>query len=575
MSGRIKQEFIDDLIARIDIVDLIESHIQLKKAGNNYLARCPFHTEKTPSFSVNRSKQFYHCFGCGASGNVISFVMDFNHLDFIEAVEDLADYVGMEVRRMELGSVAQNKESNQDLSAVYTVLRQVSLYYIDQLKRHADRQQVVTYLKRRGVTGEVARDFMIGYAPSQWRELEKKFAVSALLGAGLLANNEKGSLYDRFRGRIMFPIRNRRGQVIGFGGRVLDDSLPKYLNSPETSVFHKSKEVYGLYELLQKSGKPERIVIVEGYMDVIALAQFGVTNVVATLGTAVAQQQVTMLFRFTSELVFCFDGDTAGRQAAWRAVEACLPVLRDGRQVRIMLLKQGADPDSYIREVGTENFQRELSNAETLSGYFFEQLCSRLDLESPEGSATLVEKALPYLQKLPSGAFQELMLQRLRALSGLAAIEINAAPALLSVDKGKAERRTVSPVRTVISLLLQHPDLSGLAATYEEGLRELELPGMELLRQILSKIAANPRITGAGLLEGFRDMPEEGHIKRLLQQEIITPAQGVEHEFVGALEKLIEQDKGRQWDKIVLKAQALGVEALTVEEKAFLAAGGK
>ncbi|MFZ2170476.1 MAG: DNA primase, partial [Methylococcaceae bacterium] len=346
MSGRIPSEFIDELLVRVDIVDLIDSHIPLKKTGANYVARCPFHAEKTPSFSVNRNKQFFHCFGCGASGNAISFLMDFSHLDFVEAVEDLAAFVGIDVPRQSAGYQVGAKKD--DLNSLYVVMEQVAAFYVKQLRTSDEGKKAVEYLKNRGVSGDCASDFMLGYAPDEWKALTGRFNQKLLIEAGLLVNSENGSIYDRFRGRIMFPIRDKRARIIGFGGRVLDDSLPKYLNSPETPLFHKGKEVYGLYELLEKNSKPQRILIVEGYMDVIALAQFGIHYAVATLGTAASQAHLDLLFRFSSELVFCFDGDQAGRNAAWRAIASVFPSLKGGRSCRIMLLPQNHDPDSLV-----------------------------------------------------------------------------------------------------------------------------------------------------------------------------------------------------------------------------------
>ena len=336
MSGRIPREFIDDLLVRIDIVDLIDSHVPLKKAGSNYVARCPFHAEKTPSFSVNRNKQFFHCFGCGASGNAIGFLMDFSHLDFVEAVEDLATFAGVSFPKESLDYRAGAKQ--EDLSNLYLVMEQVAAFYSEQLRNNVRAKKAVEYLIARGVSDDVVHNFMLGFAPEDWNALAGRFNQQSLIDAGLLGRNESGRVYDRFRGRIMFPIRDKRARIIGFGGRVLDDSLPKYLNSPETSLFHKGKEVYGLFELLQKKDKPRNILVVEGYMDVIALSQYGVHNAVATLGTAVTQAHLDLLFRFSSELVFCFDGDAAGRAAAWRAIASVFPSLKDGRPIRSSML---------------------------------------------------------------------------------------------------------------------------------------------------------------------------------------------------------------------------------------------
>ena len=430
MSGRIPREFIDELLVRVDIVDLIDSHVPLKKTGVNYVARCPFHTEKTPSFSVNRNKQFFHCFGCGASGNAISFLMDFSHLDFVEAVEDLAAFVGIEVPRESSNYPANPKK--EDLNSLYALMEQVAAFYVQQLRTGEEGKKAAEYLKNRGVSGDCAGDFMLGYAPDEWRALAGRFNQNLLTEAGLLVSKEGGGQpYDRFRGRIMFPIRDKRARIIGFGGRVLDDSLPKYLNSPETSLFHKGKEVYGLYELLKKNSKPQRILIVEGYMDVIALAQFGIDYAVAALGTATSQAHLDLLFRFSSELVLCFDGDKAGREAAWRAMEPAFSSLKNGRSCRIMLLPQGHDPDSLIREEGLDKFTERIQTAQALSDYFFEHVSAGLNLSEMEGRAQLIGKAKPYLEKLPDGVFREMMFARLKELSRSATLNAldNSAPA--------------------------------------------------------------------------------------------------------------------------------------------------
>ncbi len=414
-GGRIPRTFIDDLLARVDLVDLIDTHVPLKKTGANYVARCPFHTEKTPSFSVNRNKQFYHCFGCGVSGNAISFLMDFNHLDFVEAVEDLATFAGLEVPREAFEKPDSGNKG--DLPLLYRTMEQVAAFYTEQLNTHPEGKKALGYLQNRGVSGEVIADYVLGYAPLAWKKLQERFDSQRLQTCGLLGRNEEGDLYGRFRGRVMFPIRDKRGRVIGFGGRILDDSLPKYLNSPETPLFQKGREVYGLYELLRKNSKPQRILVVEGYMDVIALAQFGIHYAVATLGTATSQAHLELLFRFTGEVVLCFDGDKAGREAAWRAMEPIFPCLRDGRQVRIMLLPQNEDPDSLIRKEGETGFANRLQAAETLSDYFFTRLSSELNLSRLEDRAQLVNRTKPYLDKLPQSIFREMMFARLRELT--------------------------------------------------------------------------------------------------------------------------------------------------------------
>ena len=422
MSGRIPRTFIDDLLVRVDIVDLIDTHVPLKKSGSNFVARCPFHNEKTPSFSVSRSKQFYHCFGCGAGGNAISFLMDYSHLDFVEAIENLASFAGLEVPREAFDYKAGHK--NDSLDQMYVLLHQVAECYARQLSKGAVAKKAVEYLKSRGVSGSIARDFLLGFAPDDWHFLAQRFDQKQLIAAGLLGQKEGGKPYDRFRGRVIFPIRDKRGRVTGFGGRVMDDSLPKYLNSPETPVFQKSREVYGLYELLEKNAKPAKILIVEGYMDVIALAEYGINYVVATLGTATSKAHMELLFRFTAELVLSFDGDEAGRKAAWRAVEAALPSLREGRQIRIMLLPSGSDPDSLVREEGVDGFTGRIAEASALSDFFYDHLNAGQGLASMEVRARLVEKARPYLDMLPVGVFREMMYEKLRSLAKMESLDV-------------------------------------------------------------------------------------------------------------------------------------------------------
>lgn len=576
MSGRIPRSFIDDLLLRVDLVDLIDSYVPLKKTGSNFVARCPFHNEKTPSFSVNREKQLYHCFGCGAGGNAISFLMDYNHLDFVEAVEDLASYAGIPVPREQFD--APRSVAQQNLPDVYAVLQQVADFYVEELLKNQEAKKAVDYLCARGVNEEIAKEFAIGYAPADWQVLGRRFPPKTLQDAGLLVSKEGGKSYDRFRGRLMFPIRDKRGRVIGFGGRVLDDSVPKYLNSPETEVFHKGREVYGLYELLRKQNKPQRILVVEGYLDVIALHQFGVPYAVATLGTATSKAHLELLFRFSSELVFCFDGDAAGQEAAWRAMDAALPCLKGGRQVRIMLLPQGSDPDSLIREIGVDRFVEKIFSASILSEYFFDKLSADLNLKVIEGRAALVEKARPYLDKLPSGVYREMMFARLKALSQNDVLEVSKNTATLNIYKPELNikkpervqhpgRQKLSPLRTAIGLLLRQPDLALRVKQREIDWASLELPGVALLRMILQRVWENPRVTVAGLVEGFRGLPEERQMQALARQEILIPDEGVVLEFEGALDRLLEQGKENKLALLIAKDKEQGLEA---EEKALL-----
>ena len=564
MSGRIPREFIDELLVRVDIVDLIDSHVPLKKTGNNFVARCPFHAEKTPSFSVNQKKQFFYCFGCGASGNAISFLMDFSHLDFVEAVEDLAGFAGLEVPRESAEHRSGTKK--EDLNNLYTLMKQVAAFYVEQLRASDEGKKAVEYLKNRGISSDCATDFMLGYAPR--KALTTRFDQKLLLEAGLLVNKEDGQPYDRFRDRIMFPIRDKRARIVGFGGRVLDDSLPKYLNSPETSLFHKGKEVYGLYELLEKNAKPQRILIVEGYMDVIALAQFGIHYAVAALGTAASQAHMDLLFRFSSELVFCFDGDKAGREAAWRAMEPAFSSLKDGRQIRIMLLPQDHDPDSLVREDGIDGFIERIKIAETLSDYFFGHLSSDLDLSKIEGRAQLANKAKPYLEKLPESIFKEMMFARLKELSGWAGLDVLENTTTLAFKqhprtdrKRPQDKGRLSSARVAIALLIQNPRLAEILEQREIDWSDLEFSGAPLFKNILQVIADKNPANVAVLVECYRDTAEEKSIKALAFLDLLVPDDKIEAVFCDALNRLLTQARDISLARLLDKDKTEGLDA--------------
>jgi len=564
-GGRIPREFIDELLLRVDIVDLIDSHVPLKKTGTNYVARCPFHVEKTPSFSVNRKKQFFHCFGCGASGNAISFLMDFSHLDFVEAVEDLATFAGFDVPRESTAS--QVGQVKADLSGLYLVMEQVAAFYAEQLRTSDGGKKAVAYLKNRGVKGEIAGEFMLGYAPNQWQALTGRFNQQLLLDAGLLGINESGSVYGRFRDRIMFPIRDRRARIIGFGGRVLDDSLPKYLNSPETSLFHKSREVYGLYELLKKKPKPQRILMVEGYMDVIALAQAGIDYAVAALGTAVSEAHLDLLFRFSSELVFCFDGDNAGRTAAWKTMDAVFSCIRDGRSCRIMLLPQQHDPDSLVREEGQGKFAERVQSAQALSEYFFGCLTEESNLSEMEGCAQLVNRATPYLEKMQAGVFKDMMFARLKELSGANSLDVLEDAATLKRTPKKMpsyKRGRPALERQTLALLVQYPKLIGLIEEKEIDWDCLDFKGVEKFRAIIRGILNEKPPNTAVLLESYRDGVDESIIKQLASLKLEVPLDGIEAEFCGALDRLIEQGRQSRFSRLLAKS---GTTGLNLQEK--------
>jgi DNA primase len=553
MSGRIPRDFINDILTRVDIVDLIDSQLPLKKAGANYVARCPFHTEKSPSFSVSRNKQMFHCFGCGASGNAIGFLMDFNNLDFVEAVEDLAAFLGLDVPR-EQSNYTQDYVKPPQSTEVYEVMEQVARYYAGQLRGN---EKAIEYLKNRGITGECAKDFMLGYAPTHWRDLLKHFDQQALFDGGILGRSDNGELYSRFRGRLMFPIRDKRARVIGFGGRVLDDSLPKYLNSPETALFNKGKEVYGLYELLQKNNRPTRIIIVEGYMDVIALAQFGITHAVAVLGTASSSYHLNLLFRFTSEIVFCFDGDNAGQTAAWRAMDAVFASIKDGRSCRFMTLPAKHDPDSLIRELGVNQFNEQISTATPLSDYFFNKLTQGINLNELEAQANLINQAKPYIEKLPDSIFKDMMLERLKKLSGLNNLNIET----VSLQPSKHQKPQGRPTlpRLALALLVQHPELIEIIEQRDIRWECLTFEGSEKFNDILQTIRREKPLNSALLLECYRDHPDEHIIRRLEALPLEIPEDGIKAEFSGTLKKLIAQSRDTHRQFLLHKLKTTGL----------------
>ncbi|MCJ8313341.1 MAG: DNA primase [Saccharospirillaceae bacterium] len=428
MAGSISRSFIDDLLSRTDVVEVISSCIDVKKKGQNYWACCPFHNEKSPSFSINASKQFYHCFGCGESGDALKFLQEYERLSFVESVEALAKMAGVEVPRTH---DPIQEEKHKKKAQLTDLMDDVSDYYYQNLLDHPQKLKAVNYLKNRGLSGQIAKMFQIGFAPDGWQHLMDKFAkkdelMHQLLAAGMVVQKESDNdtgkaarMYDRFRSRIMFPIRNSRGKTIAFGGRVLNDEKPKYLNSPETAIFSKGQELYGLYEIKKFSKNIERIIVVEGYMDVVALFQAGIGYAVATLGTATSVTHVQTLFKQVDEIVFCFDGDAAGFKAAHRAFEQCLNEAKDGRQIKFLFLPDGEDPDSMVRSIGKVAFEEEIKQAKSLSDYMIEHLQSQVDINSEAGRAKLVELAKPYMISLPDGVFKQLLGKRFSTLVGL------------------------------------------------------------------------------------------------------------------------------------------------------------
>ena len=457
----IPKSFIQDLLNRLDIVDVIERYLPLKKAGANFVACCPFHNEKSPSFTVSQSKQFYHCFGCGAHGTAIGFVMEHAGMGFVEAVEDLAKSIGVTVPQ-EASNVPQHKVAPD----LYDLMQTATRYYREQLKKN---QRAIDYLKGRGLSGEVAARFGIGYSPDAWQNLNSAvpdYHDASLVETGLVIEGEGDKRYDRFRDRIMFPIVNVRGQVIGFGGRVLDKGEPKYLNSPETPLFEKGHELYGLYQAQKSIRAHQRVVVVEGYMDVVALAQHGVEYAVATLGTATTPFHVQKLLRLCEQVVFCFDGDKAGQKAAWRALENALPQLVDGKRIGFLFLPEEHDPDTYIREFGTGAFEEELENSLPLSGYLLRELTAQVDLQTHEGRSALLQKAQPLLTAITAPTTALLLRKEVAALAGVTQAELEALYVIKPVASpqraapAKAKRSAPSGLRTLLRCLVMRPELA-------------------------------------------------------------------------------------------------------------------
>ncbi len=594
MAGTIPREFIDEVLAYTDIVELIDSRVPLKRSGNNNMACCPFHGEKTPSFSVSQAKQFYHCFGCGASGDAIKFLMEYEHQSFVEAIEELAQMAGLQVPK-----IAYNNETQKQAPQQFELLDQVASYYQHQLNNHPKSQLVQDYVQQRGLSPEVIEAYAIGFSPPGWDNVlnvigagdEKK--IQALFDTGMLikrdeeenTNSSRSPWYDRFRERLMFPIRDRRGRTIAFGGRILGDGKPKYLNSPETLLFHKGQELYGLYELKQALRKIKRILVVEGYMDVVALAQFGVNYSVATLGTATTAEHLQKLFRLCDDVFFCFDGDRAGRDAAWRAMSNALPAIKPGKQAHFMFLPDGEDPDTMVRKKGKAGFEAEIDQAMTFSEFFFDHLVKQVNMESLDGRSKLIDLSKPYLEKIQEGAFQTLMIARLSELA-----EINQAglysllglKAHLGTNKqtsardnshySQAQRSLPQiqngplPVKKAITYLLQHPYLAEKAG--DPGrFASLELTHMNVFVQLLDLLQNDPHLTIARLLANWQNKEQHEYLSRLaVEPLLINDEQAINCEFNEFLQLFTRQYQQQRFTQLQRKEMQSGLDKLEKSE---------
>ncbi len=563
--ARIPDAFIDDVLARTDLVELIGARVPLKRQGREYSARCPFHDERSPSFTVSPTKQFYHCFGCGAHGTALKFLMEYDRLEFLDAVEELAKRVGLEVPR----ETQQRNESGESRD-LYSVLDAAAGFFVKQLAAVPKAQ---TYLDRRGVDAENRARFSIGYAPDGWEALKSALGgderrLKLLDQAGLLSKNDAGRVYDKFRDRVMFPIHDRRGRVIAFGGRVLEkDDGPKYLNSPETTLFHKGRELYGLWQVRQAHSKIPRLIVVEGYMDVVALFQYGVTTAVATLGTATTSDHAELLFRNAADVYFCFDGDRAGRGAAWKALESVLPRMRDGRQAFFLFLPEGEDPDTIVRSEGADGFDARLKNATPLSEFFYAEQSKEINLATLDGRARLAERARPMLEKIPDGAFRDLMQQRLTELTGVGALRAVAKPRESPFPRHVAPTHKRSLVRTAIALLLQQPALAqALEPPYLFS--ALRQPGISLLMELLTLCRERPDISAGVVLEHFADREETAALHKLLMQDLLIPGEQFAQEFDGAIVGLNRLTLKQREEELL----ARGLSELSGDEKRELLA---
>ena len=606
MAGRIPQSFIDDILDRVDIVEVIDSRVSLKKTGRNYSACCPFHNEKTPSFSVNPDKQFFYCFGCGAGGNSIGFMMDYENLDFPAAVESLASIAGLEVPR-EAGNSAQQQQRKSESQCLYDTLAWAAKHFQLQLRQHKNKSQAIDYLKNRGLSGEIARDFSIGYAPPGWDQLlnalpigeQRPRQIKQLETCGMLVKKDSGDFYDRFRERIIFPIRDNRGRVIAFGGRVLNDDKPKYLNSPETPVFSKQRELYGLFEARKANRQLDYILMVEGYMDVVSLVQFGITNAVATLGTASSIFHLEKVFRHSSKLVVCFDGDAAGKKAAARLLETALPAMTDGREICFLFLPDGEDPDTYVRQHGKVAFAAQVDNAMPLEGLLIETASGGISLESDAGKAKLSQRALPLIQQLPQGVFKQLMLRKLASITGAdiqllesQEAKITATKAQHQTEKSRTKTQPAAkitdkkirqtdqqitiglektPMVWAIALLLHYPQLAdqhSLPACVDQ----FDSEEARLLRLLMSHIQDQSQTVTTSQLLGYWHGTAESEAlnhcaSRHKTPDIITVA---EQEFIDILASIERQFARHQRSQFLAGLKQKPLSELSEEEKTAL-----
>ncbi|WP_312317307.1 DNA primase [Atlantibacter hermannii] len=562
MAGRIPRVFINDLLARTDIVDLIDARVKLKKQGKNYHACCPFHNEKTPSFTVNGEKQFYHCFGCGAHGNAIDFLMNYDKLEFVETVEELAAMHNLDVP-YEAGSGPSQIERHQRQN-LYQLLDGLNAFYQQSLTQ-PNAKDAREYLSRRGLSADVISRFAIGYAPPGWDNVLKRFGGNdenrqSLIDAGMLVTNDKGRSYDRFRERVMFPIRDKRGRVIGFGGRVLGDGQPKYLNSPETDIFHKGRQLYGLYEAQLSSPEPARLLVVEGYMDVVALAQYDINYAVASLGTSTTADHIQLLFRVTNNVICCYDGDRAGRDAAWRALETALPYMNDGWQLRFMFLPDGEDPDTLVRKEGKDAFEARMEQAQPLSTFLFNSLMPQVDLSTPDGRAQLSTLALPLITQVPGETLRIYLRQELGKKLGI--LDDSALERLMPKQAEATARAAPTLKRTtmriLIGLLLQNPELAPQVPPLD-ALDKNKLPGLGLFAELVNTCLSQPGLTTGQLLEQYRGTKEAATLEKLSMWDDIADKDIAEKTFTDSLNHMFDSMLEQRQEELIARERTHGL----------------
>ncbi len=612
MAGTIPREFIDEVLNYTDIVELIDSRVPLKHSGNNHMACCPFHGEKTPSFSVSQTKQFYHCFGCGVSGDAIKFLMDYEHQSFVEAIEELAQMAGLQVPK-----VAYSGEQPRQIPEHFELLQQVSKYYQHQLSNHPHSKSVLDYIQQRGLSPQIVEKFELGFAPPGWDNVLNIIGAGdqqknqTLFDTGMLIKRDeesstsqgresstkqdkshyKSPYYDRFRERLMFPIRDRRGRTIAFGGRILSDAKPKYINSPETKLFHKSQELYGLFELKQSLRKISRILVVEGYMDVVSLAQFDVLYSVATLGTATTIEHLQKLFRSCDEVVFCFDGDRAGKEAAWRAMNNALPAIKPGKQAKFMFLPDGEDPDTMIRQKGKQVFESEIDKAMTFSEFFFENLTQQVNIETLDGRSKLIDLCKPYLEKIQEGAFQTLMIARLSELAEIDQISLlpllgiklqgqNNPNVMNQVRKTIPSRRinapkAISPIKKAISYLIYEPTLATISG--DPGrFSTLNDTNTLIFVQLLDLLQNDPHLSTARILANWQNssqisLQENAHYQLLseiaTEPLLISDESAIRSEFNDILQLLSRQCQQQRFEQLQDKQKRLSSHKKSLDKK--------